>query len=51
MIRRTVVALVLIGAGVALAAPAQADPQQVCVHYGSDRRAICVELGQVTPGR
>lgn len=46
MIRRAVVAAaVLIGIGAAVAAPAFAEPRQVCLVYSNDRRGICVEIG------
>lgn len=51
MIRRAIVAAVLVGVAAVVAAPAQAEPTQVCVAYSSDRRGICVEIGDQLPGR
>ncbi len=46
MIRRAILATaVVFGIGAAVALPAHAEPDQVCLVYSNDRSAICVEIG------
>lgn len=49
MIRRTILAAVIVGVAAVLAAPAQADPRQVCLVYDEERNGICVEIGDSLP--
>ena len=51
MKRALIAAVVVLGIGAGAAAPAFAEPRQVCVVYSNDRRAICVDIGHLEAPR
>jgi len=46
MKRAAIVAAIVLGVGAGVAAPAYAEPGQICLVLSEDRRGICVEIGQ-----